>query len=149
MSGIIKEAIALTDAKSKRHDTPISFACVFDQPIRCDEVEIEQVVINLITNAIDALKNRAESWVKVELAVAAESVVVRVIESGPGEPEKFRQKLFDPFFTTKPVGEGTGTGLSITKGILDEHKATISVLTGVSNIFFEIWFKKEASAAAA
>ncbi len=142
LAEILKEALILTDAKSKRNDTPISCEFNSNSVIFCDQVEIEQVLINVINNAIDAVKGRAEKWVKIKLSEDAQSVVLRVIDSGLGIPEDVRSKLFDPFFTTKAVGEGTGLGLSITKGILDEHKATIRVVTECSNTCFEIRFPK-------
>jgi signal transduction histidine kinase len=69
-------------------------------------------------------------------------VVLQVIDSGHGIPPACLAKLFDPFYTTKAVGEGTGLGLSTAKGILDEHKATITVITKCPNTCFEIRFKK-------
>jgi signal transduction histidine kinase len=111
-------------------------------------VEIEQVVINLINNAIDAVKERAEKWVKVEVLDDDQSVVFRVTDSGLGISEAVQNKIFDPFFTTKPVGEGTGLGLSITKGILDQHKATIAIVPHVPNTCFEIRFQKVSVASA-
>lgn len=142
MSNIAREALALTDAKSKRHSTPVTFDCSTNMNVDCDEVEIEQVLVNLINNAIDAVKSKSEKWVKITLFEDAESQVLRVMDSGPGIPENVRAKLFDPFFTTKKVGEGTGLGLSISKGILDEHKATITVVADSPNTCFEIRFPK-------
>jgi PAS domain S-box-containing protein len=139
---IVKEALILTEAKSKRHGTPIEVDIPDAVLIFCDEVEIEQVLINLFNNAVDAVKNMSEKWVKVKLYEEDELVVLRVTDSGPGIPENVRNKLFEPFFTTKRVGEGTGLGLSITKGILDEHKATISLLSDVPNTCFELRFPK-------
>jgi C4-dicarboxylate-specific signal transduction histidine kinase len=110
--------------------------------IVCDEVEIEQVLVNLINNGIDAVKDRQDKWVKITVFEEGNTVVMRVMDSGPGIPESVRAKLFDPFFTTKKVGEGTGLGLSITKGILDEHKATITVVADCPNTCFEIRFPK-------
>ncbi len=139
---IIKETAILTAAKSNRHSTPVTFDFKSHSHVFCDEVEIEQVLVNLINNAIDAVKDRSEKWVKVALFDDTNSVVIRVTDSGPGIPESVRNKLFDPFFTTKKVGEGTGLGLSITKGILDEHKATITVVTDSPNTCFEIRFPR-------
>lgn len=140
LSKIVKEVLILTEAKSKRHSTPVSVDYRSNAQILCDEVEIEQVLVNLINNAIDAVKPRSEKWVKVELFDEGASVVLRVTDSGLGIPESVRNKLFEPFFTTKIVGEGTGLGLSISKGILDEHKATISVRVESPHTCFEIRF---------
>lgn len=144
LSDIVNEALVLTDAKSKRHATPVTFNCSTDMNVFCDEVEIEQVLVNLINNAIDAVKSKPEKWVKITLLEDADSQILRVMDSGLGIPEDVRAKMFDPFFTTKKVGEGTGLGLSVSKGILDEHKATITVVDDCPNTCFEIRFPKAA-----
>ena len=142
LSEIISESLVLTEIKSKLHSTPITCDIKSKSIIYCDQVEIEQVLINLINNSIDAVKNKDEKWVKIELRDEEQLVILRVIDSGTGITETIRNKLFDPFFTTKTVGEGTGLGLSITKGILDQHMATISVLDNHPNTCFEIHFQK-------
>lgn len=144
LSQIVKEAKNLTSMKLKRFKTELLIQTTSDSKINCDEIQIEQVLINLINNAIDANKNTKEEerWVKVEVFDLAEFVVLRVSDSGKGIPENIKSKLFDPFFTTKKVGEGTGLGLSICKGILNEHNATISVISNLPNTCFEICFLK-------
>ena len=142
LSKLVQDAFILIEAKSNQHATPVEIDCKGNAQILCDEVEIEQVLINLVNNAIDAVKDQPKKWVKVSLFDDAESVVLRVTDSGPGIPDSVRDKLFEPFFTTKSVGEGTGLGLSITKGILDEHKATIAVVTDSPNTCFEIKFAR-------
>ena len=139
---IVKESLVLTDVKSKQDNTHVSCDLNSDGQIFCDQIEIEQVLINMINNAIDAVKTLPVKWVKVELFDTADSLILRIIDSGSGIPENVRSKLFDPFFTTKKVGEGTGLGLSITKGILDDHKATIRVVAHSPNTCFEIRFPK-------
>ncbi len=139
---IAKEVLVLTASKSSRHDTPVTLFCTAAATINCDEVGIEQVLINLVNNAIDAVHNNEDRWVKVTIEDVEGSTVLRVIDSGGGIPKIVRDRLFQPFFTTKPTGMGTGLGLSITKGILDEHKATISVVAECPNTCFEIRFPK-------
>ena len=142
LADIAHEVGILTESESKRHNTPVTFESNTQALIHCDEVEIEQVMINLIHNSIDAVRDQPEKWVKVSIFEDAGSVVLRVRDSGPGIPKQVSEKLFQPFFTTKKVGEGTGLGLSIAKGILDEHKATITVLADVPHTCFEIRFAK-------
>lgn len=142
LSKIVKEASILTESKSKRHATPITFEISSNALVFCDEIEIEQVIVNLINNSIDAVKNKPQKWVKLAIFDDQNSVVLRITDAGSGIPENVRQKLFEPFFTTKKVGEGTGLGLSISKGILDEHKATISVVTSSPHTCFEIRFPR-------
>ena len=142
LSSIIKESLVLTEVKAKRNNINVSFECKGDGQIFCDEVEIEQVLINLIDNAIDAVKDLTDKWVKVEVFQDNLNLFIRIIDSGKGIPVEIQSRLFDPFFTTKPVGEGTGLGLSIIKGILDEHQASIRLDIDCANTCFEIQFKR-------
>jgi len=90
-----------------------------------DAQQIEQVLINLIGNAIQAMKNGGT--VRINLSQAESSIALSVQDNGVGIPEKNLQRIFDPFFTTKPEGEGTGLGLSVSFGIITRHRGQISV----------------------
>ncbi len=142
LARIAQEALLLTAVKAREHNTPIDLEIRSASLINCNEVEIEQVFINLINNAVDAVKNNNVKWIKVIIFEDPSNVVFQVTDSGTGITENIEAKLFDPFFTTKRVGEGTGLGLSISKGILDEHGASISILKNVPNTCFEIRFPK-------
>lgn len=138
---IIREALPLIEIKSKQTATPVQTNLRSSSLILCDLVEIEQVIINLINNAIDAVKKDESRWVRVELFDSDGEVVLQVIDSGPGIASEVESKIFQPFYTTKPVGEGTGLGLSIAKGILDDHKAKFFINHSFLNTCFEIRFK--------
>ena len=127
LNEIVLESLAMVEHKSSQHSVPVTFEAPRDLKIRCNEIEFEQIVINLVSNAIDAAKGLKERWVRVSAHSSDGEVVLRVRDSGPGIPADVVGRLFDPFFTTKPVGSGTGLGLSIVKGILDEHGASIQV----------------------
>jgi len=87
--------------------------------------ELNQIWSNLLENALDAVDEGG----LVELAANHEgdTVVVRVIDNGPGVPEEIRSRIFDPFFTTKPVGKGTGLGLDIVRRLVLRHNAQIEL----------------------
>lgn len=142
LTDIVGEALTLTDAKAKRHSTLVSVKSDADGAIFCDEIEIEQVLVNLISNGIDAAKARDERWVSISIMESDFQVVLKIMDSGSGIPPEVQDRLFQPFFTTKGVGEGTGLGLSIVKGILDDHRATIEVVTSEKNTCFQITFPK-------
>jgi PAS domain S-box-containing protein len=142
LTDIINEAIILTEIKSSQTNTPVGHQCARELNILCDESEIEQVLINLINNAIDAVKSSDDKWVQVNAFADGEKIILRVMDSGPTISPEIEKKLFEPFFTTKRVGEGTGLGLSISKGILDDHNATISLNRDFSTTCFEIVFNK-------
>ena len=92
-------------------------------------IQLEQVFINLVTNARDALSdaNIAQKRLSIICDCTEYHVSISVSDTGPGIPEGLEQRIFDPFFTTKDVGAGTGLGLSITYGIIKEHQGTIIV----------------------
>ena len=94
-------------------------------------IQLEQVFINLLTNARDALADEPERRIAITCTRQAPDGRVRIelCDSGPGIPEGFEQRIFDPFFTTKEVGAGTGLGLSIAYGIIKEHGGEIFVTT--------------------
>ncbi|MGK5095307.1 ATP-binding protein [Deltaproteobacteria bacterium TL4] len=94
--------------------------------------QLEQVFINLITNARDALESRKNATLTIEVelcpnANAVQEVHIHFTDNGCGIAEQYMDKLFDPFFTTKEVGKGTGLGLSISYGIIQEHHGEIKV----------------------
>ena len=97
--------------------------------IQGDPIQIQQVVLNLLNNAFEALKDAEiadRPGIIIARTRAGEAhVIFEVEDNGPGIPEDHRRKLFDPFFTTKPPGKGTGLGLSISYGIVKEHGGNI------------------------
>jgi PAS domain S-box-containing protein len=142
LSEIVHEAIQFTEEKSKRFSVPITVGISADLQIYCDASEVEQVLVNLINNGIDASKNLNEKWVKINFFESDGCPVLQVIDSGLGISDAVLAKLFQPFFTTKPIGEGTGLGLSISKGIIEGHRATLKVNHEFKNTCFEIRFPR-------
>ena len=101
--------------------------------VECLPGKINQVFMNLITNAIQAIKSKEPKNSENVLAIKTwqEDTVVKISikDSGTGMPDEVKAKIFEPFFTTKDVGEGTGLGLSIVFRIIENHKGTIDVIT--------------------
>ncbi|MCC6421046.1 MAG: PAS domain S-box protein [Gemmataceae bacterium] len=94
-------------------------------PVLCYPAKVNQVVLNLLANAIDACPDGGRVEVRTRAAVSG--VEVHVQDNGHGIDPAVRAKIFDPFFTTKPPGQGTGLGLSISHGIVQDHGGTIEV----------------------
>ena len=93
--------------------------------INCCPSELNQVFLNLLINAAQAIKETGD--ITVETSVKKNNVIIKITDSGMGIPKENIDKIFDPFFTTKDVGKGTGLGLSVSHGIIEKHKGTISV----------------------
>ncbi|AMV39618.1 ATP-binding protein [Planctomyces sp. SH-PL62] len=99
--------------------------------VRCRAARIHQVILNLLTNAIDACGENGLVTVRTETEADAMGVRVDIDDNGGGIPPEVRDRIFDPFFTTKPLGQGTGLGLSISYGIIQEHNGRIEVQSTV------------------
>jgi signal transduction histidine kinase len=89
--------------------------------------QINQVFMNVLANACDAMRTGGNLWIRTRSHGA--EVVIAIRDDGPGIPPEHVSRIFDPFFTTKPPGKGTGLGLAITHGIVDGHGGTIRVMT--------------------
>lgn len=139
---IVQESISLVDSRATHLSVNIGVEVDESLMIECDHLEIEQVLINLLNNAIDAVKSLETRWVLIRASAELNDIVLHVMDSGSGISPDIEEKLFQPFFTTKQVGEGTGLGLSISKGILDQHGAEISLNRSFSNTCFEIRFAR-------
>ncbi len=95
-----------------------------------DSHQLHQVLVNLIANAHHAMRKRAAPRgisLVTRLDTERRRVRVLVSDTGPGIPPELRAKIFEPFFTTKPAGEGTGLGLSLCRGIIEDHGGTIDI----------------------
>jgi two-component system cell cycle sensor histidine kinase/response regulator CckA len=114
-------------------------------PVRGRRVQLEQVVMNLLSNAQHALKEKRDQmgicW-QAEITIAATchagNVVITVSDSGPGIPPQVRARIFEPFFTTKEAGRGTGLGLSVSFGIINSMGGRLEVLDQPGGACFAI-----------
>ncbi len=93
--------------------------------ITCSPGQINQVFMNILSNAVDAIKEKGNIWISTQRE--ANNVVIQIRDDGKGIPEDIKTKIYDPFFTTKLVGQGTGLGLSIAHSIVEQHRGDITV----------------------
>ena len=103
--------------------------------IECYPAQLNQVFMNIISNAIDALLEESTQPSK-QIIIQTQRIdfshiQVGIRDNGMGIPPEIREKLFDPFFTTKPVGKGTGLGLSISYQIIEKHRGKIDVISAI------------------
>ncbi|MEJ2542566.1 MAG: MCP four helix bundle domain-containing protein [Calditrichaceae bacterium] len=94
-------------------------------PIDCYPGKLNQVFMNILNNATDAIKDVGE--ISIRTWGNDNHIFISIKDNGIGMPENVRKRIFEPFFTTKDVGQGTGLGLSISFGIIEKHKGTITV----------------------
>lgn len=93
--------------------------------VKCSPGKINQVFLNLLGNAIEAIADRGNIWITTTRK--DDGIVVTIRDDGKGIAPEHLPKIFDPFFTTKPVGAGTGLGLSLSYGIVEQHSGSLTV----------------------
>jgi C4-dicarboxylate-specific signal transduction histidine kinase len=127
---VIERALSLVQEQLRLRQITVTLSLSPENPIVFgNPIQLEQVFINLLTNARDAVESAERKEVHVSCATAGHVVRILFRDTGPGIPPGLEQRIFDPFFTTKDVGAGTGLGLSITYGIVQEHDGTIEVVS--------------------
>jgi C4-dicarboxylate-specific signal transduction histidine kinase len=128
INDVIERSLSLTREQLRLRQIEVELDLApADAVVLGNPIQLEQVFINLITNARDALADTPRREIRITSSVEPKLVRVRFADTGPGIRAGLEQRIFDPFFTTKEVGTGTGLGLSITYGILKEHGGAISV----------------------
>jgi C4-dicarboxylate-specific signal transduction histidine kinase len=125
---VIDRAISLMREQLRLREIEVTTDMGQKEPlVMGNPIQLEQVFINLLTNARDAVAGAPRKAIRISSSVGSGAVQVAFADTGAGIPPGLEQRIFDPFFTTKEVGKGTGLGLSITYGIVKEHGGTISV----------------------
>jgi CheY-like chemotaxis protein/two-component sensor histidine kinase len=125
---VIEAALRVTHNEIHHRARLLTDLAVDLPPVIGSAQRLEQVFLNLLVNAVQALPDgRAENEIRVRMHAAGGQVIVEVSDNGVGVPADVRSRIFDPFFTTKPVGLGVGLGLSICHGIVSAHGGTICV----------------------
>lgn len=118
---IIQDTLSICEEKLKEKN--IQFESLLDDGlvIYCRSVEISQVLLNLISNSIDAIEHFVNPWIKMEAKIDGKYARITICDSGDGIPDHIAEKITMPFYTTKDVGKGSGLGLSISKRIIEKH----------------------------
>jgi signal transduction histidine kinase/ActR/RegA family two-component response regulator len=128
---VVRDALALLGYVLQTNDVQVMTE--FDAalpPVHADADQLSQVLLNLITNAQQAMAQVSgprQLTVRTHRSNDARQVIVDVVDTGPGVPADLAGRIFDPYFTTKPVGEGTGVGLAVSLGIVQAHGGTLAL----------------------
>ncbi|MBN1848899.1 MAG: PAS domain S-box protein [Deltaproteobacteria bacterium] len=122
----IEEAIDLSAVTLRKRGIKLDKVLTDIPPIKADPSLLEQVMLNLITNAAEAMKNlEGEKKIEISAVVEGDRILVKISDSGPGVPLHLKDKIFDPFYTTKKGS--TGIGLSLSRRIIMDHQGSLEV----------------------
>jgi signal transduction histidine kinase len=124
---VVRQSVSICEHLVERGGVTLGIEVDPELPVvRAVGGQLEQVLINLITNAVHAVENGGRVVVRAQTD-GPTTVLLEVADSGPGISDDDREKIFEPFFTTKPDGKGTGLGLPIVRNIVDHHRGEIFV----------------------
>ncbi|ABD89291.1 sensor histidine kinase [Rhodopseudomonas palustris] len=113
-------------SRAKAGRAEIFFDIEKDLSIVGNEGQFHQIIVNLVDNALDAVRGEPEPLIEISARRRGPEAVIAIADNGPGLAEGLIDKIFEPFFTTKPVGEGTGLGLWISYGIAREYGGALA-----------------------
>ncbi|HLK57431.1 MAG TPA: PAS domain S-box protein [Chthonomonadaceae bacterium] len=133
---VAQNCLVLIGEQLKAHGVTVDLALCAEPAVVCaDSNELEQVVLNLVINARDALEGHPDARITLRSRQTEGQVALEVCDNGPGVPQALVSRIFDPFFTTKEAGKGTGLGLSISHNILTRYGGTLEYRTENGAVF--------------
>ncbi len=130
LNDVIEEVVAISAQRAKYSNVTLNVDLQALPYINVSQTEMQQVILNLINNALDAMEKKG-GVLNISSRLSGGHIVMEFADNGPGIPKANLGRIFDPFFTTKPVGKGTGLGLSICYGIIKTLGGEISVQSAV------------------
>jgi signal transduction histidine kinase len=133
----LADTLAMLESKARAKSATVRMETAAGLPrVKGFGSEINQVWEKLVDNALDAVGTQGQ--VTITATARGDSVLVRIVDDGPGIPEEIRTRIFDPFFTTKPVGQGTGLGLDMARRIVNLHGGEIEFSTQPGRTVFRV-----------
>ncbi len=130
LNDVVQRTVALVGYELKLREVRLDMSLARTLPrLYADRYQIQQVVVNLVTNAVQAVQTNPPDrprWIRLRTSVEGDQVMLTVADSGPGVPEGVARQIFTPFFTTKDPGHGTGLGLSVSFRIVEGHGGSLS-----------------------
>ncbi len=144
ITAIIKDTLEFYSERLATHEIELR-TVLLDQVIFCDPIQVEQVLINLMNNARDAVLSlpKDQRWIELRVSKQNDMVVVAVSNGGPAIDLTLANRIFTPFFTTKPVGQGMGLGLAISRTIALRHKGDLQMQIANGHTCFRLLLPME------
>lgn len=141
---IVERSLSLLKVPLEQDRIDVQFEFDRSSIIMANPIEIEQVLINLVTNAIHAQVNAKTQSPTIKIKITSNDVchIINVIDNGPGIAPDNKDQIFESFFTTKEVGEGTGLGLAISSKIIDSYSGNLKLVESDNGCNFEITLPK-------
>jgi signal transduction histidine kinase/serine/threonine protein kinase len=125
---VLEQTLLLLEGELRKAAITIHMDCADKLPdISCSAESLQQILVNLLINARDALSDTASPQIRITTALVNTILEVSIVDNGPGVNQDIQSRMFDPFFTTKAPGKGTGLGLSVTRRLIQDCGGSISL----------------------
>jgi signal transduction histidine kinase len=142
IKALFDDVLSFYGQRLKNHGINIRFYGVEDKKIFCLKTEIEQVIINLLSNSLDAIEFLPDKWIEISCFEKPDSIWIQVEDSGSGIPDDIANQMMEPFFSTKDKDKGTGMGLYFAKESLRKHGGDLRYVPNRKHTTFLIEFPK-------
>lgn len=139
---ILDDVLAFCGQRMKNHGVNLRFYNIEQFKVVGNKVQIEQIFLNLMNNAFDAIEFLPEKWIEISAHDAGNHLQIYVKDSGTGIPADIAKKIMEPFYSTKDAGKGTGLGLALASGIAQKHGGGLTYINKANHTTFLLEFPK-------
>ncbi len=139
---IIDDVLAFCGQRMKNHGVNLRFYNIDQFKVIGNKVQIEQIFLNLLNNAFDAIEFLSDKWIEISAHDANDKLQIFVKDSGLGIPAEIATKMMEPFYSTKDAGKGTGLGLALASGIAEKHGGALTYVNNANHTTFLLEFPK-------
>jgi signal transduction histidine kinase len=128
LNELFDDVLAFTGQRMKNHGVNLRFYGLENLSVTCHKIQLEQVILNLLNNAFDAIEYLPDKWIEVSCVEKEGKIQIYFKDSGHGIPKEISARMMEPFFSTKDIGKGTGLGLALARGIVERHGGSLHYL---------------------
>lgn len=137
---VIDDVLAFCGQRMKNHGVNLRFYNIDNYKVIGNKVQLEQIFLNLLNNAFDAIEYLPEKWIEISAHDGGDYLKVFVKDSGNGIPKEIAARIMEPFYSTKDAGRGTGLGLALASGIAEKHGGKLTYVTKSAHTTFLLEF---------
>jgi two-component system C4-dicarboxylate transport sensor histidine kinase DctB len=138
LGDVLEQALQLLAPRLRSEQVELHCETDSNAMVLGDAIRLEQVLLNLLNNALDAMADAEQRLLNVSIQRQGEQCLLSIADSGGGIAEENLSRVFEPFFTTKPVGQGLGLGLAVSYGIVRELGGSLEVANGATGALFTL-----------